>query len=348
MKDKENSTQGEEMIEKLIAAAGPGPTASPEARQRIYGAVRARWEAESQRRRNETRTETDGIDGSAGRHTGLWPTRAFAIAATVVALAVTLFWLQDGPDTNLGLELAQFIKLSGSTQLERGDETRALEIAEPAGTILAGDTLHTEGDGLIALEMQDGLLLRLNVSTEVRFVDQDEIELIAGTIYIDSGNGISSQPLEVNTPFGSLQHVGTQYEVHSDEASLRVRVREGRVAVRSSTGETIGVDGEQLLFDDAGLSSRVEIASDDPAWDWVISLATLPPADDYPLGATLTWAAREMGLTLEYASPAARRQINDQVVFGLEDLNPIETLDVLERTSDLRTEIRGTRLVVLN
>ena len=46
MSDERSSSRREAMIAKLIAAAGPGPKASPEARERVYTAVRARWEAE--------------------------------------------------------------------------------------------------------------------------------------------------------------------------------------------------------------------------------------------------------------------------------------------------------------
>jgi len=347
MSDEKSSTQVDEMIAKLIAAAGPGPTASPEARARVYANVRAHWEAVSANPRTvrngrHRRATGTGFD----RRRRFFNLRTVGIAAAVAAVAVSLTWMTTSSDRMpVGAQLAQYTRVAGGAEIRRGNASEAL-LAATSGAVLAGDTLSTGMDGRVELRRPDGLLLRMNGSTEIRFSQPDEVDLVAGTIYVDSGNGVASQVLTVNTPFGGVEHVGTQYEVRYADAVLRIRVREGQVAYRGAT-QTMGMAGDELNVDAAGSTRRSTIAPNDAEWNWAIELATLPVADEYRLGETLTWIARELGYRLEYA-PGARQSLEDQTILGLDGLNPSEALDAIELTADFQTEISGDRLIVSN
>jgi ferric-dicitrate binding protein FerR (iron transport regulator) len=348
MSDENRSAEREEAIGKLIAKAGPGPTASPEARQRIYSAVRARWEAEIARPRD---ARNAGADRSGRRYSRrFFSPRTIGMAAAVSAIAVALAWLVNlETDVPAGTQLAQYTVVEGRTEVRRDAAPPERPMAAAAtGTILVGDTVVTGVDGRIELRRPDGLLLRMNVSTEIRFEQPDEIDLVAGTIYIDSGAGVRKEALAVNTPLGAVEHVGTQYEVRFAESALRIRVREGEITWSGAT-ETVGSAGEQIVIDAAGTAVRSAIAPNDPAWDWAVSLATLPVADEYRVSETFIWIARELGLRLD-ATPVMRQRIaNLRPIVGLEGLTPAEALEALaavEPTAGLEVEISGDRLVV--
>lgn len=357
MTGKEDTMQGDEAIGRLIAAAGRGPTASSAARDRIYSVVRARWEeslsekpsdegnsgASVSGRTDHRRRRVSGSSIGRTRARRAWTMRLGGLAATLAAVAVTLSWLQTGGSDGSAVELASLTLLQGDAELRRGGELLALASAD---SILADDVLYTGADSRVALELDGGLVLRVDAGTELRFSDRSRIELRTGTVYVDSGRTGSSQPFEIGTALAAVRHVGTQYEVRFADAGLRVRVREGSVEVSGEPVEAVGSAGEQLDIGSGGLVMRSAIAPHDAAWDWATSLAALPELTEYPVGETLDWIARERGLTLAYSNQEIASLLGDSVVLGLAGLDPFEALEVLERTADLRLEIDGTRLLV--
>ena len=80
----------------------------------------------------------------------------------------------------------------------------------------------------------------------------ERLVLIVGTMYFDSGAATGAATgagtLEVVTSHGLVREIGTQFEVMSTSAALRVRVREGSVEIereQQASGLT-GAAGEQL------------------------------------------------------------------------------------------------------
>ena len=67
---------------------------------------------------------------------------------------------------------------------------------------------------------------------------------------------------------------------------------------------------------------RSQIAPNDTEWSWAADLATLPARDEYALGETLAWIARELGLTLAYADPGSRPRIAGQTLRGQSAITP--------------------------
>jgi ferric-dicitrate binding protein FerR (iron transport regulator) len=189
-------------------------------------------------------------------------------------------------------------------------------------------------------------LLRVNVDTELAFVEAGTIDLVAGTVYVDSGEAAGGAALAIRTPLGSVTHLGTQYEVRFADRALRLRVREGRVRFSGAGSPAVGIAGEQLDIDAGGESVRSAIAADDAAWGWAVALATLPEQPEYRIGETLRWIAREQGLTLEFADPLARERLEAESIFGLGGLTPAETIEVLDSTTDLELSVGDGRLRV--
>lgn len=351
MADKNESTPGKDMVGDLIAAAGPGPTADPAAKERIYKAVRAHWEKQTRGAGSAPGPDVRGTRARAGRpvrRLRRWRAQAIGGAAAVAAVAISLSWLQNQGGGGGVTGLADIQYLAGQVEFVRNDRIRDLATVAANEALIPGDLLRTGADGRMALSFDDGLALRMNGASAVRLIDDDAIELVSGTVYIDSGRGITSGALAVVTRLGSVRHVGTQYEVQVTDASLRIRVREGRVAVSGQVLDATGTAGEQLDIAADGRLERSAIAADDPAWDWTVRLARLAEMDAYELGATLEWIARERGLTLEYANAAVRRDLRDRELYDIGGLDPIEALDVVTAATDFDAEIADGRLLVAN
>ena len=344
MDNNDDSTQGDRMLGELIARAGHGPTASPEARERIYKAVRARWQDETRRQpADEARPRVRPEAPRAQQRRSYRRVRLLALAATVAAVAVTLVWLEGtGPDGTAVPALARIETIEGDLAVTRDGET--VGVIAAASELVPGDRLRTGSDGRAALLLDDGTMLRLDFATTIRLASSDAVVLDAGAVYVDTGGGVTSRALVIDTPLGDVEHLGTQYEVRLANAGLRVRVREGRVAVRGDAVEAVGAAGDVLEIDSDGLTARGVIAPDDPAWDWASALATLPPAERYEAHETLTWIAREQGLALEYADARLRRRLADETVVGLEGLDPTEALDVLSRAARFEATLVEGRL----
>jgi len=341
-----DKSRSDEKIGRLIAAAGPGPAARPEARERIYAAVRASWQ-ESLRQRGQQDAQDGAPAASGASRAGTSRLRLFGLAATVVAATLLLYWVGGGPGEVARAELARIDRIDGAASLVRDDETLRLAAAAAAGPIVTGDVLRTAGDGQVALRLDDTLLLRVNVDTELAFVDAGTLELVAGTVYVDAGEDASGTSLVIDTPLGAVTHLGTQYEVRLADAGLRLRVREGSVRFTGASGSAVGAAGEQLEIGADGASARSVIAADDAAWSWAVALATLPEAPEYRVGATLRWAAREQGLAVAFADADTARRLDDlEPIVGLGGLSPAEVLDVLGRATDLELRIENGRLFV--
>jgi ferric-dicitrate binding protein FerR (iron transport regulator) len=332
---------GHEPIGDLIAAAGRGPTANAEARERVYAAVHARWQATQPRRQARRIARAGG--------------RGLALAASVAAAALVLSVMQRTPDEPAAsVVLAGIARVDGDVTIV--DDGRPGARASIDDSIRSGTRLVTGSDGMAELHLggdTPSLILRINVDSAIAFVDASTIRLDAGAIYIDAGDAPGSVALTVETPLGDVTHLGTRYEVRMADTGLRVRVRDGLVRIEGTPGAG-GANGaqlaagEQLAVDRAGRSARSAIAPQDPAWAWTTSLASLTPADEYRVGATLRWLARESGLALEFATSDAGRRWDDEVVVGLDGLSPAEVLDVLGRTTNLRYQQQDDRLLILN
>jgi ferric-dicitrate binding protein FerR (iron transport regulator) len=340
MEQKRKDTQGEAMIGKLIAAAGPGETADAEAKQRVYDAVQARWHETVQAR---TRQETE-------RHNRFRRFRIYGLAASLAIAAVTVYWLQGfAPEDAGGTAIAELARVEGSAERLRDGEI--VRLASQDAGIRAGDELRTGADGKLSIAIGDNLSLRVNVDSNLVLTAVDEIQLLAGTIYIDSGADAVSSSLEVTTPFGTVEHVGTQYEVHVDMPGLRVRVREGAIAYMGEAGVVMGAAGQQLDIDAAGIRSIAEIAPDDNAWAWVTDLAALPFARDHRVAEVLAWVARERGLVLVYEDEILAERLADDNFRGqdLSGYSPADVLEVIDLgATEFRYEITNGQLVVLN
>jgi ferric-dicitrate binding protein FerR (iron transport regulator) len=176
-----------------------------------------------------------------------------------------------------------------------------------------------------------------------------EITLERGALYVDAGPGAASPGrLAVITPAGSIRHVGTQYEARLLGSSLRVRVREGRVEWQSPAGRReLGVSGEQLTISNNGAVERAPALLHGESWNWIAETSPGIVIEGLPLDAFLSWAARELGWKLVYATPSVAAEAAGVVLHGsIEGLAPRQALDAVLATTRVRAAVQGDSLVL--
>jgi hypothetical protein len=255
------------------------------------------------------------------------------------------------------MRVAEVGKTEGSVYVLRGGRRQSLpDGLDGTYTLLVGDTLVSSGDGGVALTLAHDVSLRIDGGTQLKFDSTSQASLDRGRIYVDSGVSSSSADaaatvspgavFDIATPFGTVTHLGTQYELVVDSSALTLRVREGSVAIGHGAARLVGTSGEQLTLRYSGAAERANIATDGASWSWAENLAAVPHEDRYAAFMLLTWIARETGRHLQFANASVEARARSTMLHGVEGLNPDETLDVLRGTTDLVYTLQGDVLLV--
>jgi ferric-dicitrate binding protein FerR (iron transport regulator) len=240
--------------------------------------------------------------------------------------------------------IASLARVVGDVQLHTGDG-RWIPLA--AGSVLnPGAVIRTGRDGRAALHMKDGVELRLDSGTRVAFNDASDASLSQGAVYVDSGPdaGVPAADFELETPLGNVRHLGTQYEARLRDQDLRVGIREGRVEVSGARGTVLGSAGE-LLTVGAGGTSRSRLAPTAPDWKWVSDVTPPFSIEGRSVDDFLSWAARETGRKVVYASALVEQQARSVTLSGtVEGLAPEQAVSAVLSTTSLRPEVEGEQI----
>lgn len=308
----------EDGISRLLRETGPRPAVSPERASRVKNHVRAQWRRAGARRRR-------------ARAFGL-----LATAATVVlALAVWMGVRQSGPRVPVAV-------------VERGAASAgdALTRDLPQGAVLA-----TSAGERLAIRTTSRHSLRLDVETRIRLVSGRAISLEAGSVYVDSGSASPrlEASLEIDTPFGRIEEVGTQFEARVTDQALEVRVREGRIALAGlgGVGELTVEAGQGIRVARGGAQPLGPEPASGPGWDWVQEAAPPMVIEGRSLSEFLEWYARERGVSVRFASADASAGASATVLRGsIEGMSPDEALSSVLATSGVRAARSGSELLV--
>jgi ferric-dicitrate binding protein FerR (iron transport regulator) len=324
MTERNDESRREALLTRVLKASGRGPTASPDAKARVYAVVRARWQATQPRRADIT-----PIRPSAAR---AWVLTRRIVLAVAVALAAVLVYRFQTPFGDSAASFGKITKIDGNVAIRHSGDQRSVRVTDLVG-VHAGDTLATDSGARVALELENGSSLRINTGSEVEIVAADRIALRSGTVYFDSQGETFDGSFEIETSLGLVRHVGTQFEASLVGSGLRIRVREGSVAFNDATRELVASGGEVVQIEGAGAPQRGAIAVDDDAWSWAVDLAILPVADEYSLSEVLAWISRETGRDVRFADAAVQARVQTIILYDLGNLTPQETLAVLRSTT---------------
>jgi ferric-dicitrate binding protein FerR (iron transport regulator) len=216
-----------------------------------------------------------------------------------------------------------------------------------AEVVFAHNAIHTHG-GHAAIALPNGVELRLDSDTALTIDAARRVSLTRGAIYLDSSNRKGPpEPIEIVARGTVIRDIGTRYEVRLSDQELRVRVRDGRVAVSSVFGMREADRGGQLRVTSSGiLAGRASTSGAD--WDWIVRATRPPQLEGRSLPEFLAWAEREGGRPIRFADPALERANAATIVYGaIERLTVEEALDVVLPSCGLARRTDGDVITIV-
>jgi ferric-dicitrate binding protein FerR (iron transport regulator) len=315
MNSPDEETGDDAEIANLLRQVGARAEPSIDLRGDVEAAVRAEWQ--------------QVVGARKRRYAYAWAAAA-AICAVAIAVTIGLQLLNTQGQPIAVLQRADgeiFVRADGRqwTRLSEGQD------------IAVGD--HVRSDARAALRLANGLALRIDRGTVLEVQANDRLALNIGAVYIDAPPGVGSSELTVETHLGSVRHVGTQYQVRASAQGIDVSVREGRVVIESDAGSNVANAGERVQISTRGAVERSLLSTMDTQWQWANEAAPPFVIENQPLAAFLTWAARETGRTLVYASPRAQATAAEVTMHGsIEGLAPDVALAAVLASTPLRRD----------
>lgn len=317
-------------IGELLKLAGPRPMPDPAHAEAARAAARAEWVRVVERR---------------AWRVSFW--RLSAAALVTAASAVTI-WVGVGQPPSAGpvSQIATVQTVTGTMFVTSVD--RARRSVSHAGTPLrTGDRIETADLARAAFALEADVSVRLDQSSSVVLDSPDRLTLERGAVYVDARIAPRGIGLRVDTPFGSVRHVGTQFEVRLRDDGLGIRVREGTVSVEQGTLRWTTRAGERLVVVRGRPPERESIETFGQDWAWIETLAPPFRLEGSTVPEFLSWAARELGLRWEYENPTIGQRADRTILHGSVDgLRPEEALAAVLPTCGLTSRRAGSRLVV--
>jgi ferric-dicitrate binding protein FerR (iron transport regulator) len=167
----------------------------------------------------------------------------------------------------------------------------------------------------------------------------NELLLQAGRTYFDFPLGVHA--FVVRSAVGTVEHLGTQFEVALVAEGMRVRVREGAVRVHGAGGTELADAGTEILVAQASSTVvRRSVPTYGPDWAWVDSVAPDFDIEDRPLADFLAWVGRETGRRIDFRDTRARDvALRTRLHGSVHGLQPMQALDRVLSTTTLRFEV---------
>jgi ferric-dicitrate binding protein FerR (iron transport regulator) len=300
----------EQSVARLLKFSGERTTPAEDATARAHAAALDAWQScvKLERLRNR-------------RHV------RWRIAAALSAVAIgAIVWASFEMRVPLDRVVAHFVIASHDTKLVASS---GVERTLAAGAAVLTRSQLVTAEGGAALNIGDSLSLRVNKHSRVRFDAENQITLLAGMVYVDSGGLSAHSDLRILTPSGEVRHEGTQYQVSVADGATRIQVREGRVRLTGSDKDGVLhiTAGEGVDVDGGGHISRHTINGFGPEWEWATALAMPLDIENRPLVEFLAWIARENGWQLRYATFDLEREAQSIRLHGVaKGKNPEDTL----------------------
>lgn len=317
-------------LEKLLKSAGPRERPPAEVERAVRAGLHAEWQA--MLRENRGRRNRFG---------------ALALAASLAVAAVGA-WIAGTQSAGTPAAVGTLAAAVGEVR-EKSGWLSGWRAMDGGDVVVAGRTLETGAGGRAAIALPGGMSLRVDHGTRIAVVDASRLRLERGALYLDSGTGPSRDArLLVETPAGSVRHVGTQYELRLLDAGVQLRVREGRVEFRSPAGAVAhGQDGEQLVIFHDGRVERGEAPRHGPTWDWIADATPDVDLEGMSLARFLAWAGRELGYEIDFAGGISESDLAAVVVHGsTAGLSPTEALHAVLATTTFQATVAGGRIHV--
>ena len=305
---RETAPEAEDGVARLLRLLPREGDPPPEVSQRALVAATAEWRALVARRHRRR--------------------RRFAVAALAAGLLATVgLALRFGP--------SEPVAVPSPGPVARVEAVFGGHALEPGQALDAGTSLATQADQRLALRLGGDVVLRLDHGTRLELLTRDEMRLLAGAIYVDTG-GAEEGRLSIHTPLGTARNLGTQFELRLSGERLRLRVREGRVRLQGPAGVHETNPGQELTVNANGDTERLPVAPYGAAWRWQLDASPAFYLEGRTLAEYLTWLERETGWTLRFAPESLATTVASIRLHGsLEGLTPDRTPEFVLPTCGL-------------
>jgi ferric-dicitrate binding protein FerR (iron transport regulator) len=182
----------------------------------------------------------------------------------------------------------------------------------------------------------------------LRVESGDQFTLLRGRVYADTGEFVYRDGgLRIDTTFGAVTDIGTQFAVSLQDNYVDVAVREGRVDVRQDTHHFIAMSGERLALQGQGRVEMSELSMTDPFWNWTTDLAPTFDIEGKSLLEFLKWAARESGRILFFEDSDLRMEAMRTDLHGsIENFGPLEAITSVLSTTAFSYHVEPDRIVI--
>ncbi|MFK7733917.1 MAG: FecR domain-containing protein [Pseudomonadales bacterium] len=224
-------------------------------------------------------------------------------AAVLLSVLASWFALQSDEVEN---EVATTLVTIESIEGEVNVNGNRLQATASGQLIEYGSNIDTGSRGFIRIQLANKASLRIDSNSRITLHDQ-QLDLHTGRVYFDAP-GVNDS-ITVHAGDISVRDIGTQFEVQRESDSVTVGVREGEVLV-SGANRTVSAkaDAERapiVEINQGVVGEANHVSPRDERWNW-IHKAPVDMALETVHGFAQI-AARETGLSLEYASDAVRQ-----------------------------------------
>ena len=309
-----NPDASDTALEQILVKHLATKALDAEALTRVRAAVQDAWE-ETARPTAPPRTQ------GPARNWVSWA--GMAVAASVLAAVIGLFLVGQPAGER---------EVIGSLARARDGTIEVDKRFFRHRTLAAGDAVHvgdhfTAGGAALILLTQGGTL-RVADGSVIAVASASELQLRRGTLYVDKPSGVpSAGRLHVMTRAGLVEHVGTEFEVFSDDRIVRIRVREGQVRFFGAKGAQLAPAGTELVAASDGQVTRQSVPTYGRDWQWTVALAPEFAVEGRSLSDYLEWISRELGRTVVFADARARAHAQRTILHG--PVRSPATLDAL-------------------
>jgi ferric-dicitrate binding protein FerR (iron transport regulator) len=334
MNEQNGNLPDEQLVARLVQAAGRRRPVSKPRTARVRAAARAEWERAVADRRRSSRTKRLS-----------W---SLAAAASLVAfLGVAAWQLGVGPWAPVA-PVAGVERTAGISRLYATASATDYVEARRGEDLAPGSVVETTERSLVALRLASGHSVRLDRGSRLQIRSGSEMYLERGAVYVDSGmSGDGLDAVEILTPFGTAREIGTQFEVRLDGDSMRLRVREGTVDLEHAGGADRAYAGTELTLDSAGSMIRRAVSQHGPDWEWSSRIAPAFVLQGASLESFMAWISRETGLQVLYMDASiAEAALKIELKGSIESLSPYQALDAVLPTCSLDHRIEEGTIII--
>jgi ferric-dicitrate binding protein FerR (iron transport regulator) len=336
--NRPDQTGEDKSLESLLQLAGERAEIPLSIESRVYHRVQEEWRAST------TKPNGDRVYAEVQK---TWRRNALRtrvlrwLAPVGVAVsAVLVFVLLSQPEVTQPVAVATVASVVAPSA--------SPDAFQEGAVVYEGDLVSTGPGGGVSLTLARNVSLRIDENTRLQVDGADRFTLLTGHVYADTGQFIYRDGgLEIDTAFGVVSDIGTQFAVSVGDESLEVSVREGRVELASATDSLAARMGERLTVAQGQGASVSRLDTFDPYWDWIADLTPAFDMTNKSLLDFLKWASRETGRELRFATDEARMFAMRTDVHGSVDgLTPDETLAAILSTTSLEYQIELDKVVL--